>query len=64
MAFFSASSSLSADDYLTYVENLSSGQRKLLFSSGQSYWKVRREELEAALGTNTYQILRNRYLGQ
>lgn len=59
-----ASSSLSADDYLTYVENLSSGQRKLLFSSGQSYWKVRREELEAALGTNTYQILRNRYLGQ
>ena len=37
-----ASSSLSADDYLTYVENLSSGQRKLLFSSGQSYWKVRR----------------------
>ena len=60
----STSSSLSADDYLTYVENLSSGQRKLLFSSGQSYWKVRREELEAALGTNTYQILRNRYLGQ
>lgn len=59
-----ASSSLSADDYLTYVENLSSGQRKLLFSSGQSYWKVRREELEAALGSNAYQTLRRRYLGQ
>lgn len=55
---------LTASDYLSYVEKLSDSQRKSLFSSSQSYWKVRRDELIAALGAGSYQSLRQRYMGR
>lgn len=58
------SSNLSASDYLEYVENLSASQRQELFTSSQSYWKVRRDELMAALGSSSYLGLRERYLGK
>jgi len=64
------SSNLAASDYLTYVEKLSSSQREQLFTSSESYWKVRRDssggfhELIAALGSNSYLGLRERYLGK
>ncbi len=59
-----ASSNLTASDYLTYVENLSESQRRELFTSSQSYWKVRRDELLAALGSGSYLSLRERYIGK
>ena len=58
-----ASANLSKGDYLDYVENLSASQRRLLFFSSQNYWKVRREELQSALGANDFAALRQSYLG-
>lgn len=58
------SSNLSTSDYLAYVENLTESQRRQLFSSSQSYWKVRRDELLAALGSGSYLSLRDRYIGK
>lgn len=57
------SSNLTTGDYLSYVERLPEGDREQLFTSGQSYWKVRRDELQAALGGSAYEALRRRYLG-
>lgn len=57
------SSNLTASDYLSYVERLPENDREQLFTSDQSYWKVRRDELQAALGGGTYEALRRRYLG-
>lgn len=59
-----ASSSLNTSDYLYYVDHLSESDRRQLFTSGQSYWKVRREELMDALGSGSYLSLRDRYLGK
>lgn len=58
------SSNLTASDYLEYVENLSARERQELFTSSQSYWKVRRDELTTALGSSSYLGLRERYLGK
>lgn len=58
------SSNLTTSDYIAYVENLSDSQRRQLFSSSQSYWKVRRDELLAALGSSSYLSLRERYIGK
>lgn len=58
------SSNLSAGDYLSYVDNLTESQRRQLFTSSQSYWKVRRDELLAALGSGSYLSLRERYIGK
>lgn len=58
-----ASANLTVSDYLSYVENLSDSQRRQLFTSSQSYWKVRRDELLAALGSGSYLSLRERYIG-
>ncbi|NCB30975.1 MAG: hypothetical protein EOM66_06155 [Clostridia bacterium] len=58
------SNNLTRSDYLSYVENLSDSQRTQLFTSNQSYWKVRRDELLASLGSGSYLSLRERYIGK
>lgn len=59
-----ASSRLTANDYLGYVDNLPDSQRQELFTSSQAYWKVRRDELQDALGSEAYLALRKSYTGK
>jgi len=55
------SSSLSAGDYVEYVQNLTPGQQKLLFNSQGEYWSTRRDEIYSALGSALYSSLQKKY---
>lgn len=54
----SKKSSLSREDYTEYVRNLTAEQRRQLFSSENSYWSSRREEIYSALGKTLYDSLK------
>lgn len=59
----SKKSSLSREDYTEYVRNLTAEQRRQLFSSENSYWSSRREEIYSALGKTLYDSLKKKYGG-
>ena len=60
----SKKSSLSREDYTEYVRNLTAEQRRQLFSSENSYWSSRREEIYSALGKTLYDSLKKKYGGK